>query len=486
MLLLTGGAFIAAGCPLVPLSPPPACSRAGCDDANGCTIDRCDEVSGRCLFEPLPQGTVCDHDNDACNGVDRCDETGQCQTGSSLTVDDGNACTTDLCDLLTGVISHLPISGCGLGSGGSGGTGSGGSGGGGGAEPAPPIWTPLATEGAPSPRRLHTAVWTGTKMLVWGGLGKGGVTNTGAAYDPATDTWKPLAVANAPTSRHSHSAVWTGSEMIVWGGFSSNYEATGGRYDPLHDVWTPLPFTTIKGRARHVTVWTGGEMIVWGGSNGLSALGDGARYTLGSNAWSVLPGGGPSARFNASAVWTGSMLAIWGGTDTFDWFADGRYLSPTQNTWTNISTANRPGVRESSSIAWTGAAMLLWSGWNGGDYMPEGYTLRPAVGTGGTWAPIDVSLAPAPRAQGVTIWTGSELCVWGGCGGDACADIREDGGCFSMVENAWRAIPSEATFPGRVGPTAVWTNTEFITFGGHRHEALVAGGGRLSLEALPP
>ena len=43
-----------------------------------------------------------------------------------------------------------------------------------------------------------------------------------------------------PSARAYHTAVWTGSEMIVWGGWDGGYEADGGRYDPVTDSWTPL------------------------------------------------------------------------------------------------------------------------------------------------------------------------------------------------------------------------------------------------------
>ena len=32
------------------------------------------------------------------------------------------------------------------------------------------------------------------------------------------DTWTPTTLTNAPAARFGHTAVWTGSEMIVWGG----------------------------------------------------------------------------------------------------------------------------------------------------------------------------------------------------------------------------------------------------------------------------
>ena len=42
--------------------------------------------------------------------------------------------------------------------------------------------------------------------------------NDGGHYDPETDTWTPTATLNAPHERYWHTAVWTGTEMIIWGG----------------------------------------------------------------------------------------------------------------------------------------------------------------------------------------------------------------------------------------------------------------------------
>ena len=57
------------------------------------------------------------------------------------------------------------------------------------------VWTPTSTIGAPAARSYHAAVWTGSKMIVWGGYLKSvplftdPFTNTGGLYDPATDSW---------------------------------------------------------------------------------------------------------------------------------------------------------------------------------------------------------------------------------------------------------------------------------------------------------
>ena len=80
-------------------------------------------------------------------------------------------------------------------------------------------WTP-ANNGY-QPRIYHTAIWTGSEMIVWGGtnINTGGeYLNDGLRYNPGTDSWTATSITNAPTARYGHTAVWTGSEMIVWGG----------------------------------------------------------------------------------------------------------------------------------------------------------------------------------------------------------------------------------------------------------------------------
>src|SRR5206468_1910792 len=79
-------------------------------------------------------------------------------------------------------------------------------------------WIATSTTGAPAARQFHTAVWTGSEMIVWGGVGSGGFFNTGGRYNPGTDSWTATSTTGAPAARDQHTAVWTGSEMIVWGG----------------------------------------------------------------------------------------------------------------------------------------------------------------------------------------------------------------------------------------------------------------------------
>ena len=102
-------------------------------------------------------------------------------------------------------------------------------------------WIATSTGNAPSPRDSHTAVWTGSEMIVWGGIFCCPAMdfNTGGRYNPGTDSWVATSIANAPFARENHTAVWTGSQMIVWGGIQLHTQPVlQHRRSILRTVWT--------------------------------------------------------------------------------------------------------------------------------------------------------------------------------------------------------------------------------------------------------
>src|SRR5436190_24049582 len=103
-------------------------------------------------------------------------------------------------------------------------------------------------------------------MVCCGGFG-GSDLNTGGRYNPGTDSWTATSTTSAPSARYLHTAVWTGSEMIVWGGRDgSSFLNTGGRYNPTTDSWTATSTTSAPAaRGDHTAVSSGAEMIVRGG-----------------------------------------------------------------------------------------------------------------------------------------------------------------------------------------------------------------------------
>ena len=140
--------------------------------------------------------------------------------------------------------------------------------------------------------------------------------NTGGRYNPSTDSWTATSTTNAPGRRRLHTAVWTGSEMIVWGGWNiSTYYNTGGKYNPGSDSWTATDTTGAPvARAGNTAVWTGSNMIVWGGGDNHNLLNSGGRYYPDVNSWvATSTTNAPSSRSSHTAVWTGNEMVVWGG-----------------------------------------------------------------------------------------------------------------------------------------------------------------------------
>jgi N-acetylneuraminic acid mutarotase len=100
-------------------------------------------------------------------------------------------------------------------------------------DPLTDVRRALPTAGAPSPRTGAQAVWTGSEVIVWGGYTGSGASisylGTGGRYLPASNTWATLStLGSPPTGRSGFSAVWTGTKLIVWGGVSgAGYLNTG-------------------------------------------------------------------------------------------------------------------------------------------------------------------------------------------------------------------------------------------------------------------
>ncbi|MGQ9898583.1 MAG: Kelch repeat-containing protein, partial [Acidobacteriota bacterium] len=343
-------------------------------------------------------------------------------------------------------------------------------------------WAQDAGDGVPAARFRHTAVWTGVEMIVWGGFrgafSGGSPLNTGGRYNPVTDTWTPTRVAPsaigatdaAPAPRVNHTAVWTGTRMIIWGGVSGAPVNSGALYDPVEDKWTatrtdPSSPTANDGapaaRFSHVAVWLAqaGRMVIWGGNlNSVGAIPipttTGGVYNPETNVWSATATtSAPLARTDHVAVSTGTAMIVFGGVN-----ADGGRLNsggiytPSNNTWTATSTTNAPGLFTPSAV-WTGTELLVWGSVAGAPApIVAGARYSPS---NNTWTPISTTGAPTPRVNQSTVWTGTEMIIWGG----AAFNVRfNDGGRYNPTTNTWTPVTTVGAPPGRENHTAIWTD----------------------------
>jgi N-acetylneuraminic acid mutarotase len=354
-------------------------------------------------------------------------------------------------------------------------------------DPTSDSWVPTSTTNVPSVRDSHTAVWTGSEMIVWGGEDISGPTylNTGGRYNPGTDSWTATSTINAPDARYDHTAVWTGNGMIVWGGFNGAdpdpYLNTGGRYDPSTDSWTATNTTSAPGgRDQHTAVWTGSEMIVWGGFNFSEGgqLNTGARYDPITDSWTATASW-PSQRSFPRAVWTGSEMIVWGGIFDFAFFLNiGSRYDPATDSWHATSLTNVPEGRDAHSLVWTGSEMIVWGGLGETNFLNNGGRYNPVTDS---WTITSTANAPIPRYNHTAVWTGNEMIIWGGYAGSySNTTVTNTGGRYNPDTDSWVATTTTNAPSPRATRDGVWTGNEMVVWGGYNLTIVLNTGGRYS------
>ena len=296
-------------------------------------------------------------------------------------------------------------------------------------------WIATSTTDAPEVRYNHTAVWTDSEMIVWGGQGNSGLLNTGGRYNPATNSWTATN-ATAPEARYLHTVVWTGSEIIVWGGFIGNFTNTGGRYDPSTDSWTATSTTNApESRYWHTAIWTGSTMIVWGGYSNSGSLNTGGKYCAAVSASTPTPT--PTATATATATVTVTptptptvQVTVQTNPAGLTFTVDGTTYSSTQTfSWGSgsshtIATTSPQSAGTGVQYAWTrwsdnGAISHTVAPTTNKTYtatFTKQYLLTMVAGTGGRVTPMSgyknsgstVSITATPTSgYSFSNWTGS-------------------------------------------------------------------------------
>ena len=315
-----------------------------------------------------------------------------------------------------------------------------------------------------------TGVWTGSRMLVFGGVTstdeEGTRTYAGAAYDPATGTWSRLPDLRSGNP-YGYVSVWTDKEMVAFSGLGSY------AYDPQTGVWRQLP---SGGGFGGVLAWTGRELIAWGGGCCAEASNAGSAYNPLTNRWRKLARSPLAPSQTPIGAWTGRELVILvtGIEPNLPKrypasFARAAAYNPRTDTWRRIAPAPDP------RFSWDGGTAI----WDGREVLVVGGTLLANRGLSGGLARTPLAYNPrttrwrrlAPmgtgRADFAAVWTGKRLLVWGGrtTRGGPPPQHPPQGFAYTPATNRWSRLP-QAPLRGRLDPAAVWTGKEMIVWGG--------------------
>ncbi len=350
-------------------------------------------------------------------------------------------------------------------------------------DPISNSWSATSMDDAPSARWLHTAIWSGSELIVWGGESGfvGPPLNSGARYNPVMDSWQAVSMIAAPSGRTLHTAVWSGSEMIIWGTIGDHYrDDSGGRYDPENDSWTSMPTSGFipHFREQHTAVWDGNEMIIWGGFSRSFSTGDdfsglhntGGRYDPISASWRTTSlTGAPNARALHTAIWSGTEMIVWGGTETIiggnTVVNDGARYNTVSDSWMPMSNTMAPSPRRLHSVVWTGSEMMVWGGSSNTDSLNTGarYDLNSD-----SWTPISQTDGPTTRLLHGAVWTGEEMIIWGGVEliDNVVSADRDTGSRYNPLTDTWNTTNMSNAPSARWGHTSIWMEGEMMVWGG--------------------
>ncbi len=335
--------------------------------------------------------------------------------------------------------------------------------------PVTPTWKAIAR--APIAGRIAEGlVWTGSKMIVWGGLYRGPqgtykeVTD-GAIYEPATGSWRKTAAA--PSGLRvavGVASAWTGTNAVFWAGNAPDAPSVALSYSPASNTWKSLPAGPLGNRESFTWAWIGTKLLIVGGTSG-----DGFASPVSAALNPKTGGWTQSAPLNALKAFIPND-AIWNGRRVF--ITGAHYLCPEQGSgctrFKNMFVAYDPasdtmkqfdlsrapvdpGERgKLSPIGWVGTEVALQvrgepstglvlfdpvtGAWRTGARPPaavasdqwawlgDRYVLPATTGrleiydvANDAWTVIQAGTSPlSTRNESAIAWTGKDLIVWSG------------------------------------------------------------------------
>lgn len=121
-------------------------------------------------------------------------------------------------------------------------------------------------------------------------------------------------------------------------------------------------------------------------------------------------------------------------------------------------------ARERAASAALGSKLFVWGGNDAaGQALADGAVYDPAADT---WSPVGSGGArPSPRILPTAVWTGSSMVVWGG--GDVASTVDYNtGGRYDPSTDSWSAMATTGAPAGRRGAYGFWTGSRVLFYGG--------------------
>ena len=262
--------------------------------------------------------------------------------------------------------------------------------------------------GAPDPGRASaTGVWTGTELLILGGINDDGPVSDGLGFNPTTGNWRqvddgPLGTA-VPTA-----SIWTGTEVIIIassGDVPSEQRLDVTAYSPSTDAWSTLPPPANHVNRSLSVQLVDGDILLFGST--VDDLGEKAVsgefgvqvFDLGAREWRS----GPTIRLSPQSAAVESFGPTIVAVDyLLSAAAAGEPDDVEGQTWEPIASVPLRATNCSPQLVPAGRGLLMW------------YCGQAALLTAeGTWLPVTPSELASDVWNAVLYWSGDEVLLWG-------------------------------------------------------------------------
>ena len=189
-------------------------------------------------------------------------------------------------------------------------------------------------------------------------------------------------------------------------------------------------------------------------------------------------------------VWTDDEVIIWGGQGYVEYqygfdttqenaiLSDGGRYNPSTDQWQPMTVTSPERTKIHSTSIWTGSEMIIWGGFKpeswlitGDPFSNEGHRFNP---TTFTWLPISQDVPLSPRYFANSIWNGEEMLIWGGNIGTAYFD---DGARYDPLTDSWPLMNPAGSPAADFSGFMAWMDDEMLVI-------TYDGGGPTTQEAL--
>jgi hypothetical protein len=242
-------------------------------------------------------------------------------------------------------------------------------------------------------------------------------------------------------------------------------DVAGEIYVPATDSATPMAASNQIWRYDPAMAWTGDDLLMVGGSNGPGLDDVALAYNPATDGWRTLDGppdgvGGRSNLVGGPGVWTGEELVLW---------QEGLALDPDTGTWRSL-TPPPPPRRAFPATVWTGTQIVVWGGCDAS--LPQCDDFARGLLSDGAlydvaadrWRPMaDSPLAPGVHPTGV-LADGELLLYAGGSSPDA---QGAQAASYDPATDTWAQLPDPPIRQRRYA-TAAWTGAHFVVWGGEQ------------------